>query len=354
MINLNQLLALLVEKKGQVLHLGAGSPPIGKSINGPLVPLHGDSLSSSDVKSILETTLTDEQKATLVQSRELNTAYSVEGLGRFRTTIFYQRGTLAAIFRLTPPTPPDLDELGLPPILKEVTTKPQGLILIVGPKGSGKSQTAAALLDYLLGSRGIQIISIENPIEFLMKNQRGVIYQRELGTDAVSMKQALRTALRQNPDVLVLSELPDLDTITTVLAAASSGQLVIATTTANGVVMAIEQMLDMAPPHSQPYLRSQLATSLELAISQLLLAMPERGLVLAIEVLIGTSVVKNIIREGRISQVVAAMNNARDVGMTSQELALKNLVKKNLVSIDEAMSKAARPEELKRLLAFQI
>jgi len=296
-----------------------------------------------------------EQKTTLSENKELNTAYSVEGLGRFRATIFYQRGTLAGIFRLMPASAPDLDELGLPPVLKEAAAKPQGLILIVGPRGSGKSQTLAALLDHLLSTRGIQIIAIENPIEFLLKNQKGVIYQRELGSDAVSFKQALRTALRQNPDVLVLSELPDLETITTVLAAASSGQLVIATFTANGVIMALEQMIDTAPPHTQQYLRSQLAAGLELAISQLLVNMEnEGGMVLALEVLIGSVPVKNSIREGRIPQLVTAMNNGRDFGMISQELALKNLVKKNLVNLEEAMSKAARPEELKRLLAFQI
>lgn len=353
-MDLHQLLKLMVEKKGHVLHLAAGSPPMCKSKSGPLVPLTSDPLSSADVKTIIESTLSNQQKETLQETKELNAAYGVEGLGRFRTTIFFQRGTLAGIFRLMPQTHPDLDELGLPPILKEAAARPQGLILIVGPTGSGKSQTLAALLDYLLSTRGIQIVSLENPIEYPLKNQKGVIYQREIGTDAMSFKQALHTALRQNPDVLVVTEFPDFSTITSVLAAAASGQLVIATLPANGIIMALEQMIDLAPPHSQGYLRSQLASSLELAISQLLLNMKEGGLVMALEVLIGTGPIKAMIREGRIPQLVTAMNNSRDQGMISQELALKNLAKKNIISAEEGMTKAARPEEFKRLLAFQI
>lgn len=353
-MDLNQLLVLMVEKKGEMLHIVAGSPPMTKPQSGSLFPLTSEVLSSAEVKAILENALTAEQKKALSEEKELNTAYSVEGLGRFRTTIFFQRGTLAAVFRLMPQNPPDLDELGLPPILKEIAAKPQGLILIIGPKGSGKSQTLAALLDHLLSSRGIEVFSIENPIEFLLKNQKGVIYQRELGTDALSFKQALRTALRQSPDVLVLSELPDLETVHGVLGAASSGQLVVATITANGVLMAIEQMVDLAPPHAQVHLRSQLAAGLELALSQLLVTMQDGSMAMALEVLVGTLQAKNTIREGRIQQLVSVMNNGREHGMISQELALKNLIRKNLITSEEAMSKAARPEELKRLLAFQI
>lgn len=353
-MDLKQLLALMVERKGEILHLVGGSPPLMKSPASPLSPLTGEALSVNDVKLLLEDALSPMQKEMLWQFKEISTAYSVEGLSRFRATIFHQRGTLAGVFKLTPPNPASLEELGLPPVLKDIVVKPQGLVLLTGPKGSGKSQTLAALLNYLLETRPVQIVSIENPIEFLLRNKKGVIYQREIGTDTPGFSQALRTALRQNPDVLALSELPDLETVGSVLAAASAGQLVIATVTANGILMTLEQMIELAPPHYQQALRSQLGAGFEIGISQLLLTKKQGGLVPAYEILIGSVNVKNTIREAKIPQLLQIMNNSRDLGMVSQEVALKNLHKKNLIDMEEAMAKAVRPEELKRLAALPI
>jgi twitching motility protein PilT len=353
-MELRNLLVLLVERKANVLHLVAGSPPLAKVRGGPLTLLLTDPLSVSDIKEMLEKTLSPSQKEKLEKERELNTAYSVEGVGRFRLSIFFQRGTLAGILRLIPPTPPSIEELGLPSILKDAISKPQGLILIAGPKGSGKSQTLAAVLDFLLNTKPVQIVSLEDPIEFLLKNKKGIIYQREVGTDVASFKQGLVTALRQNPDVIALTDLPDHETIGGVLSAASTGQLVIATINANGVVMALEQMIELAPQHFQQTWKSQLAVSLELALGQLLLNKKSGGLVLASEILIGNSQSKSLIREGKFSQLVACMNNNRDIGMISQEIAIRTLMKKNLVELEEAIGKAARPEELRRLAALPI
>lgn len=354
MMDLNQLLILMIERKGLILHLVGGSPPLCKTQENLLLPLTNDILSVTEVKTILDNALTPSQKETLEKQKELNTGYSVEGVSRFRANIFYQRGSLAAVFRLTPPTPQSLETLGLPPILKETVVKPQGLILIAGPKASGKSQTLAALLDFLLENRSIQIVSLENPIEFLLRNKKGVIYQREIGTDAPTYKQAIQTALRQNPDIMAVTEFPDFETTTEVLAAASSGILVIATIKANGVIMALEQIIEMAPPHYQQIIKSQISAGLELAVSQLLLNKKGGGTVLGLEILTGTANAKNIIREGKLQQLVSLMNNNRDQGMISQELFLRNLSKKNLIDMEEAQAKAARPEELKRMSALAI
>lgn len=379
-MDLNQLLTAVLDKKGTTLHLVAGSPPIVKLADGTLSPLENNPLSPADVKSILENALSADQKAILSQNRALTTAYSVEGLSRFRASFFYQRGSLAGIFRLVIKNMSSLEDLGLPPLLKDAAVKPQGLILIAGPRKSGKSQTLAALFDFLLSAHATEIVSLEEPIEFLLKNQKGIIYQREIGTDSPGFKEAIKVALRQNPDVLAISELPDSQSVMELLGAATSGQLVILTPTANSVLVAIEQLLNRVPADQQALARSQLANGLELGLSQLLLSKPSGGSApsarsasslaepsasdgsgsltssksLVLEILLSTTQIRTMIREGKLQGLVAAMNAAVDSGMITQEVSMKNLAKKNLINIDEAMSRAARPEELKRLLSFQI
>lgn len=354
-MELNALLAQLVEKKATILHLVGGAPPLMRNLGSPLSPLVEEILSPADVKAALEAILSPSQKETLERDREVNAAYGVERLSRFRVSIFYQRGTLAGIFRLTPAAPQSLESLGLPSLIKDSVAKPQGLVLIVGPKRSGKSQTLAAILDYLMEAKSMQIVSLEDPIEMVLRNKRGVIYQREIGTDVPDFKQGLATALRQSPDVLALSDLPDYDTVAGVLSVAAAGQLVIATMTANGVVSAFELMLEMAPPHFQQAMRSLLANSLELAVGQLLVNKKGGGgLAPAFEILAGTMQSRNLIRDNKLGALVQYMNNNREAGMVSQELALKNLARKGTIDMDEAISKAARPEELRRLAALPI
>jgi len=354
MMDLNQLLTAMLEKKGSTLHLVAGSPPLIKLPDGTLSPLSPDPLSPAEVKSTLENAIKPEQKELLVQNKALTTAYSIEGLSRFRASLFYQRGSMAGIFRLVVRNQATLDDLGLPPYLKEATVKPQGLILISGPRKSGKSQTLAAVLDFLLSTRHTEIVSLEEPIEFTLKNQQGIIYQREIGTDSPNFHEAVRVALRQNPDVLALSELPDSKSVMDILAAATSGQLVILTPTANGVIIALEQLLNLVPVEQQGLAKIQLATGLEFGVSQLLLNKPGGGKTLVLEVLIPTPQIRTYIREGKFPQIIGAMNAALDSGMVSQEVSMKNLSKKNLINVDEAMALAARPEDLKRLFSFQI
>lgn len=353
-MELTQLLTAMLEKKGTTLHLVAGSPPLVKLADGSLSPLDGNAMSPGDARAVVESALSADQKQILSQNRGLTTAYSIEGLGRFRGSFFYQRGSLAGIFRLVIKNTSSLEDLGLPPILKELAVKPQGLIIISGPRKSGKSQTLAALFDYLLSSRSIEIVSLEEPIEFLLKNQKGIIYQREIGTDSPGFKEAIKVALRQNPDILAISELPDSQSVLDLLAAATSGQLIILTPTVNSAIVALEQILNRVPPEQQAPAKSQLANGLELGLSQLLLNKPNGGRTLALEILLPTSQIRTHIREGKLQALIGAMNSAVDSGMITQEVALKNLTKKNLIATDEALAMAARPEELKRLLSFQI
>lgn len=351
-MELNQYLVLMLERKAQSLHLVAGSPPLFRSPQGVMSPLTNDPLNPAEIKSLIENSLSADQKMTLAKEKELSATYSVEGVSRFRCHVFYQRGTLAAVFRTSPPQPASLGDLGIPDFIKDLIMKPHGLVLIVGPRGSGKSHTLAALTDFLLETKPYHIVSIENPIEFLFRNKKGVIYQREVGSDTVSYKSGLSSATRQNPDVLVVTELPDMETIAAVLSAAATGQMVLASVTANGVVMAIEQLIEVFPPHHQQQVRSQLGMGLEVMLGHTLVAKQGGGSALVLEVLIGTPAVRALIREGKLAQLLQAMNSGRDAGMQSQEVALKTMVKKNLVTQEEAVAKAVRPEELKRLLAM--
>lgn len=351
-MELNKLLALMVERKAYVMHLVAGNPPKVSSSQGDLIPLLNESLSVQEVKEIIEGALTVPLRAQLLKNREVSVTISVEGLSRFRGSIFFQRGTLAGVFKRVPPEPVPLDLLGLPPLVKEFPKKHSGLFLIVGPRGSGKSASLASIVNHFLATTPSHIVSIESPIEFLLKNQQGVIYQREVGVDANSFIQAVITASKQNPDLIVLSDLPNMETIAAVLQLAATGQMVLASFPAKGPILALEQMVEIFPPHQQPQIRTHLSFALDTVLGQTLIEKNDRSYGLVVEILLGNSSVRQAIKEGRFASILQIMQNSRDEGMLTQEFVLKGLVKKGEVAKEEALSKAVRPEEMKRLLSM--
>lgn len=321
------------------------------SYHGGLTPLLNEPIPVTQVTEIIKNALTPVQRDQLFKGKELSMTISVEGLSRFRGSIFYQRGTLAGVFKRIPPEPIPLDILGLPPLVKEFPKKRGGLFLIAGPRLSGKSASLASIVNHFLATTPSHIVSIENPIEFLLKNQQGVVYQREVGVDTLSFPQAVITAAKQGPDLLVLSDLPDVETIATILHLAATGQMVLASFTANGVVLALEQMVEIFPPHQQPQIRTHLSFALDTVLGHTLVEKTDRSLNLVVELLFGSTSVKQAIKEGRFASLLQIMQNSRDEGMIPQEFALKGLVKKGEITKEEAMAKAVRPEEMKRLLA---
>lgn len=350
-IDLNRLLAMMVERKAYILHLIGGTTPMISSYHGGLTPLLNEPIPVNEVTEIIKNALTPVQKDQLLKVKEISMTISVEGLSRFRGSIFYQRGTLAGVFKRIPPEPIPIDMLGLPSLVKEFPKKRGGLFLIAGPRSSGKSASLASIVNYFLTTTPSHIVSVENPIEFLLKNQQGVIYQREVGVDTLSFNQAVITAAKQGPDLLVLSDLPNIETISTVLHLAATGQMVLASFSANGAILALEQIVEIFPPHQQIQIRTHLSFALDTVLGHTLVEKNDKSLSLVVEILFGNSAVKQAVKEGRFASLLQIMQNSRDEGMMPQEFVLKGLVKKGEITKEEAMAKAVRPEEMRRLLA---
>lgn len=353
-MNFQEIFGIMVDKKASHFHLVPGSPIMMRQ-SGTLSPMDSNILSPQDTRNFLESLMNDAQKKEFEGKMELDFTYSVPGLSRFRINIFKQRGSVAAVVLMNPPNPPTIEELGLPELLKNIALNAkQGLILLTGPKASGKSHTMAALVNYILEMRTCQIITLENPIDFLHKNKRGVICQREVGTDTVSYPAAFKSLTHQGADILVIGEVNSYEIASNLLNLAASGQLVIATSTSPSVLVMLEQLIDLFPPHLHQQARTLLSVGLEAIIAQTLLTRVHGGgLVPAFEILLGTSAVKALIREGKLIQVQNTMaTSGREVGMQSQEQALRFLVKKNVVTMEEASSKAVRPEEFKKLMSL--
>lgn len=350
-LDLNQLLAILVEKKGFMLHLIPGSLPMMSPYHGDLTPMLNEPIPLSALKEILEGALSPTMRSQLIQKKEVSITISVEGVSRFRGTIFFQRGTLAGVFKRIPPEPVPIDLLGLPPIVKEFPQKKSGLFLIIGPKGSGKSASLGGIVNHFLGTTPCHIVSIENPIEFILKNQKGLIYQREVGTDIISIVQGVITAVKQNPDLIVLSDLSDIETIYTVLQLAATGQMILATFSANGIILGLEQLVELFPPHQQTQIRTHLSFAVDTVLGQTLVEKTDGSCNLVTEILLGNHAARQAIKDGRFGALLQIMQNCRDEGMITQEILLKAMVKKGEITKEEAMAKAIRHEEMKRLLS---
>jgi twitching motility protein PilT len=346
-MSIDQLLKIAIERNASDLHITAGLPPMLR-IDGRLVPTEFPRLKPEDTKRLIYAILNDKQREKFERDLELDTSYGIAGYGRFRLNVFKQRGAVSAAFRSIPNIIKTPQELGLPDIVNELSKKRSGLILVTGPTGVGKSTTLAAIIDIINSTRSEHILTIEDPIEFIHTHKKSMINQRELGVDTYSFANALRAALREDPDVILVGEMRDLETISGVLTAAETGHLVLSTLHTIDAPQTIDRIIDVFPTHQQQQVRIQLAGVLEAIISQQLIpAATGSGRVLACEVLIANSAVKNIIREGKVHQLKAIMQTNRQIGMQTMDQALYDLWKENKISTEEAIARSSNPQEMK-------
>lgn len=354
MLKYEDIFRIMVDKRASHFHLVPGSP-IMMRLNNVLSPLDSNVLSPQDIKTLSNDLMTVQQKAEFSKRLEIDFSYSVPGLSRFRINIFTQRGSTAMVISTNPPNPPTMEELGLPELIKNITVRTrQGLIVICGSRASGKSYTLAAMINYILETRTAQIVTIENPIKFLFKNKRGIICQREIGTDTMSYENAFASLMYQAADIVVVTEMNSYETASRVLPLAAGGTLVLATALAPSAVVFLEQLPDLFPPHLHQQCRSLLSVGIAAVISQTLVNRAGGGGVVPVfEFCIGTGQVKGLIREGKIFPILGIMGSVgREAGMQTQEQSLRAMLKKNVITSEEAYSKAVRPEELKKLMAL--
>ncbi len=346
-LSIDALLERAVELGASDLHVTAGSQPAVRT-HGHIQLLDGfPKLDPDATRQLVYRITTTEQQKHLELKRQLDFAYGIRGLARFRVNAYYQREAIAAAFRTIPTDIRALEELGLPSSLHEFTTKPRGLVLVTGPTGSGKSTTLASIIDEINRTRSDHIITIEDPIEFLHHHKRCIVNQREIGVDAVGFAEALRGALRQDPDVILLGEMRDLETIATALTAAETGHLVFATLHTQSAPSTIDRVIDVFPASQQDQVRMQLANSLQGVVTQTLLPRSDgSGRAVALEILFMDDAIRNLIRQGKIEQVYSYMQTGTRRGMQTMEQSLMELVQKRLVSIPEAINRTSRPDAL--------
>lgn len=343
----NKLLQMLVEREGSDLHLKVGQPPIFR-IHGRLRRSELPPLTESDLEAIVKQLANSYQIERLKEFRELDTAYSVPGLARFRVNVFFQNNKLGAVLRVIPIKIKGIDELGLPEVTKKIAQLNRGLVLVTGPTGSGKSTTLAAIIDEINSTRKVHIITIEDPIEFLHQDKKATINQRELGSDTHSFSAALKHVMRQNPDVILVGEMRDLETISLAMTAAETGILVFGTLHTTDSAQTIDRIVDVFSPEEQPRVRMQLANSLKAVISQTLLPKIAGGRVAAFEVLVCHSGVRNLIREGKTHQIYNLIQTGASYGMQLLDQNLKLLVMKKIVTFEDAIAKSSNPNEFER------
>lgn len=354
MISIDQILLEVIERGASDLHITVGAPPMIR-LHGSLIPLDYPKLMPQDTKEMLYSILTQEQREILERNWEYDFSYSLPGKGRFRVNIFFQRNSLAAAFRLIPVKIPTLQELNLPLVLEEFTRKPRGLVLVTGPTGSGKSTTLACLINIINETRNCHIITIEDPIEFLHPHKKSIVNQREVGSDTKSFSQALKYVLRQDPDVILIGEMRDLETISTALTAAETGHLVFATLHTQDAPQTIDRIVDVFPPYQQQQIRIQLAGVLQGIIAQQLLPTKDgKGRVVAVEVLIPTPGVRNLIREAKTHQIYTAIQTGGKYGMQTMDQALADLVRRGKISYEVAVQRAIDQQSLKQFLGRAI
>ena len=344
------LLEEVIKRKSSDLHLQVGIPPMLR-VDGVLMPVSGaEALTEETVESLVFAILDDDQKKILLKDKEFDFSFAFGDLGRFRVNAFHERGNIAAALRLIPSEIMSVEQLGLPAIVSKFANYPRGLVLITGPTGSGKSTTLAAMINKINQERAAHIITIEDPIEYTHKSNKSVIVQREVHYDTYSFGAALRSALRQDPDVVLLGEMRDLETIASAITIAETGHLVFATLHTNSAAQSIDRMIDVFPPHQQPQIRSQLSNILMAICSQRLVPTIGGGRVAAAEILIATPAVRNIIREGKTHQLDAVIQTGADHGMQSMDKTLINLIHAGTITYDEARNVAVDIEELDRLM----
>ncbi len=350
-VDFADVLMEMIGRRASDLHVAAGARPTVR-VRGHLVALDDfPVLNPEDTREIVYSILSGEQRRRLENDLQLDFAYVIPGQARFRVNAYFQRSALGAAFRLIPTDLSSIDALGLPPVVHELTRKPRGIVLVTGPTGSGKSTSLAAMIDEINGSRDEHIMTIEDPIEFLHGHKRCIVNQRELGTDATSFAAALKSALRQDPDVILVGEMRDLDTIATALTAAETGHLVFATLHTQDAPQTIDRIIDVFPAEQQNQVRVQLSVALQGVVTQQLLPTADGvGRTVACEVLVPTPAIRNLIREGKIHQITSFMQTGSAHGMQTMDAALATLVRAGKISQKLAESRSSTPEELKRLL----
>ena len=351
-ISLSELLHKLSELAGSDLQVTTGTPPLVR-VHGQIRPLDGyHPLTSSETKQLAYSVLTDAQKHRFEENLELDFSFGVKGLSRFRANIFNQRGAVGAVFRAIPYEIKSFEDLGLPTVVKDLCTKPRGLVLVTGPTGSGKSTTLAAVIDKINIDRHEHILTIEDPIEFLHNHKNCIVNQREVNADTKGFAHALRTALRQDPDVVLVGEMRDLETIESALRIAETGHLTFATLHTNSAVSTINRIIDVFPSMQQAQVRAQLSLTLEGILCQTLLPRADgRGRALAMEILIPNSAIRNLIREDKVHQIYSMMQTGQDLhGMQTFNQSLATLFHKRMITRDLAMQRTSNVNELRDLI----
>ncbi|HXE10137.1 MAG TPA: type IV pilus twitching motility protein PilT [Verrucomicrobiae bacterium] len=349
-VRIEVLLDEVIKKKSSDLHLQVGLPPMLR-IDGSLTPVTGaDPLDEEAVEHLIFSILDEDQKQILIKDKEFDFSFAFGDLGRFRVNAFHERGNMAAALRLIPNEILTLEQLGLPSIVNKFAQYPRGLVLVTGPTGSGKSTSLAAMIDKINNEESRHIITIEDPIEYTHKSKKSVIVQREVHYDTYSFSAALRSALREDPDVVLIGEMRDLETIASAITIAETGHLVFATLHTNSASQSIDRMIDVFPPHQQPQIRAQLANILMAIVSQRLIPTIGGGRIAAAEVLVATPAVRNIIREGKAHQLEAVIQTGAEFGMQAMDKELVRLIHEGTITYDEARNFAVDLDELDRLM----
>src|SRR4051812_23342868 len=349
--SIDDLLEQMVAMGASDLHITVASPPAFRK-RGHIVRAEGyESFTADETRALLYRILSSEQQKNFELKRQLDFAYAIPGLARFRVNVYYQRESVGAAFRLIPQEIKTMEELNLPASLHTLTEKPRGIVLVTGPTGSGKSTTLAAVIDEINRTRAEHILTVEDPIEFVHRHKRCIVNQREIGPDAISFGEALKAALRQDPDVILVGEMRDLETISTALTAAETGHLVFGTLHTQSAPSTIDRIIDVFPSEQQEQVRIMLAGSLQAVVTQALLPTADgQGRVAALEVLLPDDAVRNLIRQAKVEQVYSIMQTNTARGMQTMEQALADLASRRVVSIDDALSRSSRPEQLVGIL----
>jgi twitching motility protein PilT len=351
MLTLPELLQKVVELQGSDLHLATRTPPQIR-VNGHLQRIEAPDLTPSDTKQLAYSALTDAQKKRFEETQELDFSFGIQGLARFRCNLFQQRGAIGAVYRLIPEKIRAFQELGLPPVLATLAEKPRGLILVTGPTGSGKSTTLAAMIDKINKERREHILTIEDPIEFVHQHQGCLVNQREVHADTKSFGNALRAALREDPDIVLIGEMRDLETVEAALRIAETGHLTFGTLHTNSAAQTINRIIDIFPAHQQSQIRTQLSLVLEGIVCQSLCPKIGGGRVVSLEIMIPTPGIRNLIREDKVHQIYSAMQTGQDkFGMQTANQSLATLYMKKQITIESALEKSSNKEELQEMIS---
>ena len=351
--NIDDLMRIAIERDASDLHLKVGSPPSYR-INGEIYPLEdAPALKPADTERLINSIMNDLHRKKFIEDKELDMAHEFTDTARFRINVFLHRGAMGGVFRLVPIEVPTIDGWGLPQILKDLSMKQRGFVLVTGPTGFGKSTTLAAMIDYINHHRRCHVVTMEDPIEFVFQDNLSHVTQRELGEDTHSFHKALERVLRQDPDVIMVGEMRDPETMATAITAAETGHLVLTTLHTNSAGESIDRIIDVFPPHQQPQIRSQLALTIEAILCQTLL--PRRngkGRIAAFEIMLATPAVRNLIRENETHQIINVIQTNVQMGMQTRDQALRDLYEKGVITYETALEYATDPQELKRATIF--